>query len=67
MTSYPENTKYIGKFQHGTGMQYFFDENMVELGYEFNHQFFNTTKGRSWAQATLDKLVITEIISGNTK
>lgn len=60
----PNNTHFIGSFPHGTGMEYFFDENMVELGYSFNNRFYDTTKGRQWGAPALQKLTIYKIEDG---
>lgn len=58
---YLDKTTYIGQFKHGTGMVYMFDENMVELGYIFQGNSFETVNGSPWPQEKLDKMTVQKL------
>lgn len=70
MASPPPRTKYIaklrvvddqGRFRQYSPMVYYFDKEMVELGYQVNGEFYGHTAGRVWSDDMLDKYYIKEL------
>jgi hypothetical protein len=58
-----KDAKYTGKYENGLGIKYYFDENMMELGYipYFGAKFMDHTRGRKWSKEAMEKLIITKI------
>jgi hypothetical protein len=57
-----KDAKYIGKYENGLGIKYYFDENMMELGYTVydGGKFIDHTRGRKWSKEAMEKLIITK-------
>ena len=59
MINYPAGTKYVGRMTNGD-VTYFFDKDMVELGYE-TYPGKVVLISRDWHDSFLDRLILTEI------
>lgn len=59
----PSNAKFKAHLECGM-VDYYFDENMEELGFVVSGKFHDSTKGRKWGAGVINSYIVYEMNGG---